>query len=399
LAFLIAQQAVEGTLYALALLVVFGLYVRVVSRSTQHLSMGTSARIGAAIGVLCLARTEGVILAPLVFVWLSVRAARGAGTPAAAVARIAVAMTACVSVLLPWLWFSWQQVGTVVQDSGAMKALWAAEINDSPYGRLRSVVLTAVYIIRVGFSLLTGLDVPIEPLLVIWLIPAGAAALVLTRDPKGIAGRALTAVIASVMTFWLAYGLTLTAAQLWWLTLPCVALVLLCFITAPALCVRWQVRPGIQAWVQGGLIAASLAAFVDLRWPTAARYPWQADVRRSQAAVEALVPPSMRIGSFNAGIPMFFGSAPVVALDGLVSHDARVAWGGRQFDQFLRRANVMYIADEQAALDHGLRFMQRTPRLERLASYPLTGWPTGERVLWRLTWPGQDANHTPDVPR
>jgi hypothetical protein len=387
LAYLIAQQAVEGALYALALLLVFGLYIRIGCRAAGDLPLTASAGFGAALGVLCLARTEGAIVVLLAFTWLAVRAAKPPATPAATVARLAVAAAACSGIVLPWLWFSWKQVGTIVQDSGAMKALWAAEINHTTYEWLRNVVLTAVYIIRFGFSLLTGLDVPMEPLIAFCFLLLGAAALVEARTEGGSPVRALRAVIASVISFWLAYGFMLTAPQLWWLTLPCLSLVLLIFIIGPALFERWRVPPASQAWAQSALIAASLAAFVALRWPTAARYPWQADVRRSQAAVEALVPPSARIGSFNAGIPMFFGSAPVVALDGLVNHDARVAWGGRRFDEFLRRANVAYIADEQAALDHGLQFMQRRPHLERLASYPLTGWPTGERVLWRLSWP------------
>jgi hypothetical protein len=386
LAFLIAQQAVEGALYASALLFVFGLYIRIGRRPPGDLPLTAAAGFGAALGLLFLARTEAAIVVLLAFAWLAVRATKLSGARAAVV-RLAVASAACAAVVLPWLLFSWSQVGTIVQDSGAMKALWAAEINRTPYEWLRNVVLTSVYIIRFGFSLLTGLDLPMEPLIALCLLLLGAAVLVHASGEGREAARALRAVILSVITFWLVYGFTLTAPQLWWLTLPCLALVLLIFTTAPALLEERRVRANHQTWLQAGAIAATVVIFVVLRWPTAARYPWQADVRTSQAAVEALVPPAARIGSFNAGIPMFFGSRPVVALDGLVNHDARVAWSGRRFDEFLRQADVAYIADEQAALDHGLRFMQRRPHLERLASFRLTGWPTGDRILWRVSWP------------
>jgi hypothetical protein len=65
------------------------------------------------------------------------------------------------------------------------------------------------------------------------------------------------------------------------------------------------------------------------------------------------LPPNAGIGCFHAGIPLFFGSRQVVALDGLVNHRARMLRSEHRFEAFLRES----LLDEMSAVtayDHPL---------------------------------------------
>jgi hypothetical protein len=105
---------------------------------------------------------------------------------------------------------------------------------------------------------------------------------------------------------------------------------------------------------------------------------------RNQAEIERTIPRDRRIGSFNAGIPLYFGTGRVVALDGLVSHAARGYWIERRLDEYLRDARVAFIADERWGLDRAQRFSRATLPLQERRTFPLHGWPTGERLLWAV---------------
>ena len=83
-------------------------------------------------------------------------------------------------------------------------------------------------------------------------------------------------------------------------------------------------------------------------------------------------------------IPGFFGSGRVIALDGLVSRSARLYWTRRRFEHYLAYQNVRYVADEQRAMNRAMLFVHERPALEIVASYPLRGWPTHRRILWKV---------------
>jgi hypothetical protein len=147
-----------------------------------------------------------------------------------------------------------------------------------------------------------------------------------------------------------------------------------------------------DAWGRTFILTLSLAAFISQTRRPLDLYPWQPDVNASQRAIEGIVPPNTRVGCFNAGIPMFFGSRQVIALDGLVNHRARELWTEHRFEEFLRESGVAFIADDRRALNRALRFVRAPPILEPVARYPLMGWPTGERLLWRVIWPDEPHN-------
>jgi hypothetical protein len=102
------------------------------------------------------------------------------------------------------------------------------------------------------------------------------------------------------------------------------------------------------------------------------------------------LPPNAGIGCFHAGIPLFFGSRQVVALDGLVNHRARMLRSEHRFEAFLRES----LLDEMSAVtayDHPLG-------VRLTGSY---GWPHLWRLLLRRMRPARAARvdpsfHIPD---
>jgi hypothetical protein len=164
----------------------------------------------------------------------------------------------------------------------------------------------------------------------------------------------------------------------------------------------WYVgAPGLVLWLAGmcgcailgrrfrGALAAALAAASLLLgcvlWvhPTVL-YPWQRDVLRSLPEFDARVGPDERVGCFNAGIPAYFGHRRVINLDGLVNHTVHSYWRERRFDHYLDDAGIAYVADEAGSLGRAAQCASAPLRLTPVTSAPLTDWPTGKRILWRV---------------
>jgi hypothetical protein len=349
---------------------------------------------GLALGVVCLARTDGVVIVCLAVLWLVAASLRDRQGLAHAIRSGALAAGAIAVVLAPWWLFSLHQVGAVTQDSGAMKLLWASERYPTLLSRFSNLERTADYFVRTCLSLMTAWNFRWPLLAIVGGAAAVAPILVVWRRPDSSGACAIRASVAALALIVLAYGTSLVDRQLWWLALPCLAFFVVAFAAVPA---ALDLRPWTASrahWARMALLVAALVVFGRWHVKGFRPYPWQPDVLASQRLVERLVPPGERIGCFNAGIPGYFGDGRVVALDGLVSHPARRAWTERRVDALLADQRVRFIADEERAMEKAQRFSSVPLAIEPIASFPLRGWPSGRRVLWRVT-PG--AGH--EAPR
>jgi hypothetical protein len=387
-AVLMALQAMECSLYVLLLLVALRSQLSLADAFAEGRPAWRALVLhGAVLGLVILARTEGAAVAALALVWLAGRGWRRAGLRGAGTA-VAPAALALGLVVLPWPLFSLGQVGTWTQDSGAMKALWAADLFPDALSRVRNVVDTADYFYRRPWRLMLGSSLPLRPLTVFPLAIAGLVAWALWRRWRAPEGAALRAILLPAAVTGLMYGVSLVERQIWWLGLPWLATCLGGIIAAAAFA---RESPRLQPWsgtARAALVGLSAVVFSYWAWRPIEPYPWQVDVYRSQQQFEAQVPADQRIGCFNAGIPIYFGTGRVVALDGLVSHAARGFWYDHDVDGYLVHAHVRFIADEQLALNRASRFTRSRLPLTVVARHPLRGWPSRERVLWRLAATG-----------
>jgi hypothetical protein len=383
---LMASQGTEALLYALAALTVFRTHVRLIAESEQHRlpSFSLVLRYGVALGLLCLARTDGIVVAAFALSSLAGAAFPRRHALTAVGLRVLAAGAVIALLLTPWWVFSIAQVGTVVQDSGAMKMLWASDQYPTLSGRLENVRDTFNYFSRRCLTLMTAWNFSWGTFIACCGCLSAAPLLVLIRHSGSVQARALRAVIVAAGALTLVYGIGFVERQIWWLALPCVSIFLVQFISFPVLLRSMPRGQILERSVRVALVV--LAILIFARWQIKGRlpYPWQPDVRRSQLSLEALIPASERVGCFNAGIPAYFGSGRVVALDGLVNHEARGFWAERRLEAYLFQHRIRFIADEQVAMNKALRFTRTPLELEELASYPLVGWPTGRRILWRV---------------
>lgn len=388
----IALHAVESSVYALLIFSVLAVHLRIVPlahRSHESADTRRLAIYGAVLGAACLARTEAILVSGLACAWLAVASARWSG--ALAVRRTVVVVSAMAAVGLPWVLFSLWQVGHVVQDSGAMKALWASDMYPSIGDRVRNVGYMASFFVLRTVQEMIPWDVPLVAIAV--ALAAATLTVLVVRLTSGLVPHATTLHVlraaASVLVMLvLIYGVTLVDRQIWWLTLPSVAIVVLGMTGAAFVLTAWRVSVQRQRGVGRALVLSSVLAAWSWHGEFQPLYPWQLDVLRSQQRIDAIVPPGARIGAFNAGIPMYFGEAPVVALDGLVNHEARQAWSDRRFETLLTQFNVRFVADEPWAWRRALRFSRVPPILDPLLRFRLRGTEaTSERILWRVVSP------------
>jgi hypothetical protein len=422
-ALVIALQAMESTLYIVVLLIALGVHLRLAATLTAGASPSheTPPResplrespprrllvfYGVSLGFAILARTEGAAVAAIALVWLGVRLWRAAGRQTAGrhaagrqiagrqtagrrthTAQAAISWAICaaavLAIVLPWMLFSLWQVGTIQQDSGVMKALWANDHFPDAVSRVRNVFDTADYFLRhtvrlMWYSL---------PSIVLTLVPIAIAAVfaaVQMFRPRGRVAIVMRAAVVPAVIVVGIYGVTLVDRQIWWMGLPWLSIFLTAMLGAVWLCRAIPALRQRQRLVRGAMVAVSMISVIALARSPLAPYPWQADVLRSQAIVERSIPRDHRIGCFNAGIPLYFGTGRIVALDGLVSHAALGYWSERRLDDYVRDAGVRFIADDPPTMERAQRFTRTPLRLEEQQTFPLRGWPTESRVLWAV---------------
>ncbi len=386
LAFSIAITTTEAAIYALAAVTVLLAHLSVSKDFTAGRlpAMNQAWRYGGALGLLCLARTEGLIVAALALAWMVGIIFWKTDDLSGGARRLLACGAAIALIISPWWLFSLAQVGTIVQDSGAMKMLWATDNFPTTLGRLENVREMLGFFARRTLTLMTVWNYSWRSFAVAVVALATAPVIVTIREARSSEARTIRTIVIVLLALTAAYGMAFAERQIWWLTLPCLATVLLMFTAFPAWLRPFERGSALADSIRVALALVAIALFV--RWHVKGHtpYPWQPDVRRSQLAIELVVPAPERIGCFNAGIPAFFGSGRVVGLDGLVNHAARLAWSRRRLDEFVATHDIRYIADEERIIRRAQRFSNAPISLAQVASYPLRGWPTGKRYLWRV---------------
>lgn len=384
---LLCWHGLEVSLYLLALNVLVTLYVTQCGRPPRR---HDGVALGASFGFLFLARTDAI---PLIAVALLASAGRTLRErrPHEAIYQLSSTAGVFLLMVLPWLLFSWVTVGSLFQDSAAMKVLWK-KASGAGQPTFLSLHDTVNFVARSWFgnslSLLVGGDASSRGNWAILGAVLGGLALsfVAGARPRGIFASLAAMLLAGDAVTGGAYGALVGDFQIWHLGQPCFVLYVVGLVwlvlwtqnTANLRSVRTQRILAVGLWC----VALGLFAVSSTRPP--ARYPWQRDVLRSQPGFEALIPQSARIGCFNAGIPAYFSTRTVVNLDGLVNHEVQEYYRQRRFERYFRDASINFVVDETESFGRAVVFSGEAIRVTELASAPLAGWPSRRRVLWRI---------------
>jgi hypothetical protein len=394
-----AMQGVEAPLVIAATLTVALAFTAIVARrpwtpGLEDVTRKDLVRLGAALGFVFWARTDGGVVAAATIAVLGAIAGRAA---LRVVGTVGLTFAACAT---PWFVWSYLTTGSLVQDSGAVKMLWAesSHASMSAGARLSEAweFVTRWWLGR-SASLLVGFPQIVGPVLAVVYAGAVGACFFAARRRDEAGGLRTTTVwiVVALTTTTLVYAAFFTEPMVWYCALPGLALFLVGVLWAGDALRRVAAlqRPAIASGAGAAAVVAAIAVFghytQPMRDPARTRpmpfeYPWQRDVLTSQREFEGRVPAGAKIGCFNAGIPAYFGERTVVNLDGLVNHDLVDVYRRGEFDRWLEDEKIAFIADEPNALGRAQKLTKNPLRLTSVTTSPLRGWRPPTRFLWRV---------------
>jgi hypothetical protein len=317
------------------------------------LSRARTILLGAACGLLMLARTDMVILAgPVMAAVLLFAPGPWRGRIAATGAGVAIAS----ALLAPWLLWCWSTFGSVVQVSGEALTLrivdqFAQETGAAPgslAGWLRRADLFLGSLGRAareaGLGRLGFASLALLPL---------AAALARPRGrpwPRAALPRSAAVLLGVVIAFGIAYlgvhAFGRWSVREWYLAHLLPGVLALLGLGLALLEEGLRARPApSRALLASVLVLFALAGC----WRFARRggYAGQPALLEMCGRLTGVVAPDERLGAFNAGILSYCAPVPVVNLDGAVNREAYEALGRRALLGYVCRKGVAVVVDQE----------------------------------------------------
>lgn len=379
----LALQAMEASVYVFALALSLWVYA---ARLDPHVRSGTPppwqslVLFGLSLSLCFLGRTEAIIIASYAIVGMTW--ALRHSTPAR---TLLVTGTAFLVGVAPWFSYSYWATGTPFQNSGAMKLLWASEGEGSVIAKA-DWVLNYVFGVWLSYPLIGIPDGRggLPRVVAQSALTIGLAVLVwrgLRNSSTRHAALLAAVLLGATLTTGAIYPLFLSdIGQFWYKAQSSFILFVVVYVAAFKLLANSAAserNAPVVAWAAGALAALALLA----RMATLDTYPLQRAALASQIAFDRLIPDGTRLGCFNAGIPGYFSRHLVVNLDGLANNAVHPYYRSRNFDAYVRDANIGYIADERDALNRATHFASRALDLNVVSE---SGPSEPTRYLWRV---------------
>jgi len=342
---------------------------------------------GILVGLMVLARTDYVILAVCLGLYLLARqrswAALGVTITAAAVS---------VAVASPWLVWSQARFGSVMQVSGVAVPYAAHERHLMANGPgLAEWLKAALGHLSRPEGWLRGDFTGTAP----FTGPFWWALVIVALVRSWVKGNR-TWVYAWLPMTAAAAGLVLTHTLIRWYPRPwyfvasAQALAVGLGIGMTTIFSRGNLLPWsrrLLAVLLGALMVASLASWIFI-WRIGL-YPWQDRMLEAAEWIAQKVPHGEIVASLNAGIYAYYGDHTVVNLDGVVNPDAFAAIRERRLFAYMQEVGVSYFLDFDHALDSeygvfmGPGYPEKLVYIGQVAStpYPILGTIRAYRVI------------------
>lgn len=317
-------------------------------------------QVALALALCILARTDGLLLVPLVLGTMAVQGSLAAG--------LAVTLGAVAPYAL-WLLYTHAAGASAIHGSADVKRLWRARITEDlgPFE-------TAWFSMRL--MLTWSLKCLVKAPLLHWLLPAVAGAFRAVPRP-GRLGLHVAWLFPAALG--LAYALLLPRPWTWYYAPAIAGLTLLAggAVATTALPPRWRAALVVLALVESyGYLGHVLVH---------GRNREQRDMLAAARWIASHVPPETRMGAWNAGIYAWYGGHTVVNLDGLINDEVGT-WlrTGLPFDGYLDRRGIEVVVDFDELLAQ-----LPARRLVVLARFP-SAWGGKPISVARLAPPRRD---------
>jgi hypothetical protein len=373
---------------------------------------------------LCLwARTEAIVLLACAVSWLGLAAllvwpatipsVGGKASPARrrwaesvdfsrsavieACRRGILTSAAAFAMILPWLFYSLHNFGTIRQASGVMKTLWMqGEVSGLNLGE-RLCLYATRYGTWLAYSMpwaWGGSIVASVAIALAWLALLAAVLIYVKRCPVEVRraiGRVFPAVaypLLHVFVVGAIYSACFADVQCWYLALSYLEIYMVLIVLGSAICLTAVDGKRAKRWAARALAVAGIFTMLGLvryaqTWQRGF-WAWQRDVYTSIEPIDRALPDGARVGCFNAGIPGYFSRRRIINLDGLVNNAVVPYWQEKRFEQYLSDAHIGFIYDERLSMARARQFSQGSPELEEITRHPLTNYIIDTRFLWTL---------------
>lgn len=349
-------NGLETSLNVWLVAICFLLYLPNVRSGSSAMTLSNWKIMGIVWGLVMLARTDNAILVAVMLmgVMISKRSWRALST----VARMG---GVALCVLSPWLLWNWFQFGSVFQSSGEAfpYALRASFFADRRYSFTDDVLVGFFWLYQWTFEyiplyyflwqrewstiyyfLLTGLVFLLllirTPFTQIWY-----SQIRWTLDP--VIGLLLIFLVHAFVRWyprsWYFVPIIFFASILLGFTLA--------YIKASLALGRKQIKCVVLI-ILLGLSAGFLQRYIQ-DWD---RYPWQIEMWEAGEWIKANLPPTEKIGAFNAGIVGYIAHNRVTNLDGVVNPQAYQVIRQAELSDWMCRQRIRFLAD----FPHSLKF-------------------------------------------
>ena len=343
-----AANGLETSLAVFCIALVTWLFVALADRDTAP-DFREGVALGAAAGLMLLARTDAVFVWAGIGAFLAYRALR-----TAAWTGVASAAGTSLLVITPWLLWSAASLGGVVQVSGyALSEPPRLEYLAAHGDSLAVVLDRSLFLLRDTFldKLFGHYFVPSGwPVWPAWVLAAAGVLALLFAIPEPERGRARRRLgLLAIPGAGIVAALAWHAGVRWWLRewyfapTGWLGLLVLGVALASGRELLERVAPQRRRLVVAAATAAVALVFAILLAPgDGARWGTQTPHRVTQLEgarwIRENLPAGARLGAFNAGILAYFSERTVVNLDGAVNADAyRARRDGRMMDYILSR--------------------------------------------------------------
>lgn len=386
---IVAMTAVEASFYIFCLALALCVFLKWINEPLSKPGSGPGVvpllGFGLSLGLATLARTEMVIVIGLAAVAMITMVVRNTQLKSRFLVLARAFLTVGAAALVavgPWLAFSKSQVGSISQDSGLMKILWAG-LEHSKVSTLHRLATATAGTGKVALVWPVYFASGRQPAGVALAALLGLALLyVLIRRRDLLSGTWLWMLVASLLIA-AYYQFYSSAVQGWYVALPGFVL----FVVAYGVAVKWFLASKAAAdpkkanaftAVAFGLFLAGYASFTIL---TPRPYWDQVHLLDSALKFEQEVPAGSTVACMNAGIPGYFSTrVRIVNVDGLVNHNIVPYWQERRFDEYFKDNKIQYFSDAKSWLDEvALPFSKAPLKLEQIDF-----WPPNKRGLWRI---------------